>query len=64
MLISVLLALVIYWLSNTFTLVAGHPYVNFAIFAIIIFLLFGYFAVRPAGQIVPGEPQPRRWYLF
>lgn len=43
MLISVVLALVIYFLSNTFNLVTGHPYVNFAIFAVVIFILFGVF---------------------
>jgi hypothetical protein len=59
MLFSVVLAFIIYWLSNTFIILKGNPYANFILWSVIVFVVAGGFVVRTLP-----EDQRRTYWLY
>lgn len=63
MLYSVIVALIVYFLSNSWHIFGIlNDYLNFAVWAVIVFTLLGFFAYG-RSQPVAGVPA-RRWYLW
>jgi hypothetical protein len=59
MFVNIVLALIIFFLANTFKVIVGHPYVNFALWALIVFVVLGVFYTR-----VPPPQQNRNYWLW